>query len=198
MFSQNDEEAKIGEYFKDFKGRFLDVGAHDGVQLSNTWKLVLNGWSGVDVEACPMLIESLLANMKGRDVKVVNAAIGLTRSLVSFKTSGKSFGATMVDANVEKWKKELNFTEIFVAPVTWEVLFQSHPPPYHFISIDCEGMSESLVASLASAFTADFIGVKAICVEKDPGDHKNMDHLMTTWWKMRKYHETSENVIYVL
>lgn len=36
MFSQNQEEKYTLEYFKNFKGRFLDIGAADGVGLSNT------------------------------------------------------------------------------------------------------------------------------------------------------------------
>ena len=41
MYSQNNEEQIILEYFKDFKGNLLDIGANDGVTLSNTRKLAI-------------------------------------------------------------------------------------------------------------------------------------------------------------
>ena len=197
MYSQYDEEVKILEYFGKSFGRFLDVGAHNGKSLSNTYQLGLNGWSGVVVEPCPMLVQPLLDNLRGMNVRVVNAAIGVTRSLSSFKISGTSFGATLVDANVEKWKKDLVFTEIWVAPITWAVLFQTFPPPYDFISIDCEGMSEVLAETLAEHYGVGDLGVRAMCVEKDPGDHGELEHMMTVRLGLRKYHETIENLIYV-
>jgi FkbM family methyltransferase len=197
VYSQHDEETKILEYFGGYVGRFLDVGAYDGVTFSNTWKLVLNGWSGVAVEACPMLIEPLLMNLRGRDVRVVNAALGITRSLVSFKTSGQSCAATMVEANVKKWEKELTFTEIFIAPITWETLLQTFYPSFHFVSIDCEGMSEDLAIDLITRVPVDNLGVRAICIEKDPGDHVRLIDLLHGVWKFTPYHETAENVIYV-
>ena len=51
-YSQNDEEKVILGWFRDKKkkvGRFLDVGAYTGLELSNTRALMEKGWSGVCV-----------------------------------------------------------------------------------------------------------------------------------------------------
>ena len=40
MYSQNQEEKYILKHFKDKQGTFLDLGAYDGKELSNTRALV--------------------------------------------------------------------------------------------------------------------------------------------------------------
>ena len=48
MYSQNDEERVILEYFAGkTDGRFVDVGAWSGATFSNVWALMELGWSGV-------------------------------------------------------------------------------------------------------------------------------------------------------
>jgi len=49
-YSQNNEEDIILKYFGDFKGHLLDIGANDGVTLSNSRKLMETGWTGDFVE----------------------------------------------------------------------------------------------------------------------------------------------------
>jgi len=54
IYSQNLEQNYILEYFKDRRGTFIDIGANDGLTLSNTRALVELGWRGVFVEPSPM------------------------------------------------------------------------------------------------------------------------------------------------
>jgi hypothetical protein len=41
----------ISKYGADFKGAILDLGANDGITLSNSRFFIENGWNGVLVEA---------------------------------------------------------------------------------------------------------------------------------------------------
>ncbi len=59
MYSQNNEEQIIIEYFKDFKGHLLDIGANDGLTLSNSRKLIELGWTGDLVEPSPNAFQKL-------------------------------------------------------------------------------------------------------------------------------------------
>lgn len=60
-FTQNMEELHIVQNLP-ANGRFLDIGAHDGVTFSSTRALLLNGWSGVYVEPDPVVLtEQLIA-----------------------------------------------------------------------------------------------------------------------------------------
>src|SRR5688572_15752664 len=61
-YSQNNEQDVILKYFGDYVGTFLDLGAYDGINLSNTRALVRKGWGGVMVEASPTVFERLKLN----------------------------------------------------------------------------------------------------------------------------------------
>ena len=50
MYSQTDEEEHIVKYFEGVTGKFLDIGAYNGVTFSNTRRLAELGWSGTCVE----------------------------------------------------------------------------------------------------------------------------------------------------
>jgi hypothetical protein len=53
MFSQNNEEQVILNYFRDQAPaslHFLDIGANDGLNFSNIRQLALNGWNGACLE----------------------------------------------------------------------------------------------------------------------------------------------------
>ena len=66
-YSQNNEEEVILNYFDGKIGTFLDVGANDGVTLSNTRALAERGWRGVLIEPSPKAFALLKENYKGKD-----------------------------------------------------------------------------------------------------------------------------------
>lgn len=78
-YSQNNEEEIIGKFFENRPGGiFLDIGAYDGVQLSNTRKLLDDDkWSGVLVEPAPRNFLALMENMRPfcHKVDLVMAAV---------------------------------------------------------------------------------------------------------------------------
>ena len=47
IFSQYNEDEIITEFFGNYAGTFLDVGAYDGISDSNTHALSLKNWRGV-------------------------------------------------------------------------------------------------------------------------------------------------------
>jgi FkbM family methyltransferase len=57
-------------------GVFVEVGAYDGVFVSNTWGLAVRGWTGVLIEPVPHLADACQLNHQGHDVKVVRCAVG--------------------------------------------------------------------------------------------------------------------------
>ena len=76
-YSQNDEQAVITAYFGSTIGKFLDIGAYDGVKLSNTRALLEQGWTGTLVEPSPIVFTQLMANTVdyADKVNLVNAAV---------------------------------------------------------------------------------------------------------------------------
>ena len=63
-FSQHGEDILLVKYFENKIGIFLDLGANDGITLSNTYLFYLNGWKGVMVEGSPFVFERLKKNFE--------------------------------------------------------------------------------------------------------------------------------------
>ena len=61
-YGQHDEDRYITAFFGDFVGTYLDVGAFDGIAMSNTYALEQRGWSGVCVEPYPQTWAKLFRN----------------------------------------------------------------------------------------------------------------------------------------
>jgi FkbM family methyltransferase len=63
FFSQNGEDYLLWRFFGEKpSGFYLDVGAFDGIHLSNTYCFELGGWSGICIEPHPRYFPMLAAN----------------------------------------------------------------------------------------------------------------------------------------
>lgn len=151
MYSQNNEEVTILDYFKDLpKGRFLDIGAYDGVNFSNTRQLALNGWEGVLIDASPMVFSELMKNCKDMpNLKLYCMAIGLECGYVTFWDSlGDAVGTTDV-AHMEKWSKYIpEWQEIHMCQESLKSLAREIGYDFDLISIDIEGPTAPLAMNL--------------------------------------------------
>jgi len=52
-YAQNKEDLVLMKFFGDHRGVYIDVGAHDGIQFSNTYLLEKQGWHGMCIEPNP-------------------------------------------------------------------------------------------------------------------------------------------------
>jgi len=71
-YSQSNQDKWVLE-FLNFKknGYFVDLGAYDGIQTSNTYYMEKNlEWEGICVEANPMIYNQLLLNRKSKNINV--------------------------------------------------------------------------------------------------------------------------------
>jgi hypothetical protein len=66
-------------------GYFVDVGAYDGIEHSNTYALEQLGWTGLCVEPDPAVVARLEAN---RSCEVVGYAVSDERGAVTVQPSG--------------------------------------------------------------------------------------------------------------
>jgi FkbM family methyltransferase len=66
-YSQSGETGIIRELLqkgKDETGFFIEIGANDGITVSNTFGLIKKGWAGLSVEANPDVFKLLQRNLK--------------------------------------------------------------------------------------------------------------------------------------
>jgi len=140
MHSQKGEEAVILKCVEKYEGpgRFLDIGAADGVTFSNTRALAEMGWTG-----SPHHFQRLReVYPEGSGVDLAFACIGLERRLVRFWDT-PDFVSTTEEENLEKWGRD-KFTPIYVATTTPHELRLAFPGEFQVVSIDTEGTSTDL------------------------------------------------------
>jgi FkbM family methyltransferase len=130
-------------------GYFLDIGAHNGVDLSNSYYLEKKlGWNGICVEADPDLFEVLKNN---RECICVNVAASDSSGKIKFLKDGFSGRAEENPRSIEIESKSLA-----------EILEENNSPKViDYLSLDIEGMELQVL----SKFPFDEYEIILITVE---------------------------------
>lgn len=173
MATQYGEDAIILQHFEGRPGRFLDVGAGDGLVYSNTEPLLRAGWSGVMVEPAPSQLRWLYEN-HGDNPKVVIVPYalgdGIRPRCVNFWDGGhdgKDFSTTNVahrNLVATQSAGDVKFTERRVMQLSWWDMQGIAPGPFDFVNIDVEGNNVEVLASMPWGLVAP----EMICIEIDP------------------------------
>jgi FkbM family methyltransferase len=135
-------------------GFYIDIGAHNGITINNTYIFEQLGWKGVCVEPMPDIYLQL---WKNRKCDLINAAIAdknvndadFVRVLGPDMLSG--LDSEMLDSHRERIKKENGIVEsIRVNTITFDTLMQNYPDVTHvdFLSIDVEGGEISILKTI--------------------------------------------------
>jgi FkbM family methyltransferase len=169
--SQNNEEEVILNFFgdtpstADSRMTFLEIGAFDPIELSNTRALVERGWGGVYVEPAPENAARFLKEYRDNPaIELVNSAIGLKSEVLQFFDSGGDALSTSSISHVNKWSSAVKFRPYWTKSMTvWE-LFNLVGYAFNFINLDVEGLNIDLFRAIPFA---DLNNLKLICVEHD-------------------------------
>lgn len=185
IYSQNNEQHHITEYFGDFKGRLLDLGAGDGIQFSNTCQLLNTGWKGVLVEPSPYLIPALIKNSREQDVEIIISPIGTEAAMKTWYDCGGDFLSSTNDKNVHLWK-QVSFTRnLLIQQIHWMALKMRYGDTFDFINIDVEGDSANLFLQMLPEFPS----CRLWCVEHDG----KKDEILSSGMRMIDFN--GENII---
>lgn len=196
MYSQNQEEKFIVDYFQGKVGTFADLGANDGKTLSNTRRLVELGWKGIFVEPSPKAFEMLKENYKGIDgLYFYPFALGDSNDMVKFHDSGTHLNkgdhgllSTMTDSDYQKWRGSTQFETIEVECFRWKTFLNRLTiKTFDFISCDVEGQDLTVLKQI------DLTGVKMVCVE---WNGKQKEEFSEVCRGFRLIHENAENLIF--
>lgn len=140
--SQNDEQEAILRYFGSTPGRFLDIGAYDGVRLSNTRALLELGWSGVLVEPSAANLVSLARNCEpfAERVRIVQAAVSDRCGLADFfvDTAPDREWSTTINPDLAASGSVIAPRSLKTSVATIRVHDLLLFGPYDFISLDAE------------------------------------------------------------
>lgn len=186
-YSQGEEQQHILEHAGE-SGRFLDIGAWNAKNLSNTRALYERGWSGVLVEPSPEPFVGLLREY-GEDERIdlILGAVG-DLSLKRFHASADAL-TTSSPQNFEKWRTIGGFYgRYWVQAMTVEFLCQ-YMGPFDFVSIDTEGTSVEIFRDLLQCAKP-----RCICVEHD---FRNVETLeMAKFAGYREVYFSGENQVF--
>ncbi len=152
-YSQNGEDYILWEFFDYIRtGFYIDIGAFDGIYLSNTYSFEKQGWEGICVEPHPDYFSLLKKNRPNS--KCLNyACVGNRNQInIDFQTEQLGFLSSLLntdeyvnDIKSRYKKKGLEFEglkTIKIPAASLDELLENHlksKPDIDFITIDVEG-----------------------------------------------------------
>lgn len=167
-YSQFGQDRWLSNLFgSDFKGFYLDIGAHDGVILSNTQALDERGWQGICVEPLPTgfqhrtcrLYERVLSDVSGQQVTFQDCTItgtdGGDGGLSGLKGVGNHSGT-----GARRLCNPVKFTT--TSTVDFMNSVGNVPRIIDYVSMDVEGSEDQIFAT----FPWDKHCVKAFTIER--------------------------------
>lgn len=144
-------------------GYFLDIGAHDGIHISNTYLLERRyGWSGICIEANR---DTFLKLQKNRKATCVNACLDSCERSVQFAAEG-AFGGIVSPDTDNRASDSRNVVPMRTTTLNSLLRKQGAPRQMDYLSIDVEGAEERVFAG----FDLQEYGFKCMTVERpSPG-----------------------------
>lgn len=175
-YGQNKEDEFIrimmdSIYGAEFKGSILDLGANDGITLSNSRHFIENGWQGYLVEAGRTPFDRLMKNILPNTV-AINCAIGNHDGKFKFFESNNLLdkddvglvSSLLVDETYRWVNAGVGYSEYDVDCYTWNTFldkFHLQSQNFDIISIDIEGMDYDVLSQM----NLEELGCKVLCVE---------------------------------
>jgi hypothetical protein len=149
-YSQNGEDLILSRLLEDHPvGRYIDVGAHHPFRFSNTAKLNLEGWSGLNVDSNPVSIKDFETFRKFDDNMCI--ALGKTEEFHSYFQFEESALNTFVHERALQLK-DLGIHPISVDPIKFvkaknflELRFTNDT---YLFTLDVEGLDLEIIGDL--------------------------------------------------
>lgn len=196
-YTNSGEQSLIFDFFKDYNGKLLDVGANDGIMSSNTCALLERGWKGIMIEPSPNPFKNLHLNYTKKDL--LKNTVLLNYALVPDNFNKTEFYETLYEDTVGNYglgsfyleelsdyvKGNTSNVEVIRDPVkvnkiTTTDFFKIYGYTFDFISIDVEHMNYLLVTN----FPWEKINCKLICVELDVYPEELINFFKTINYKL--------------
>jgi len=194
FFSQGGEDAILYGIFnkktkKGERGFYVDIGAYHPYIHSNTYRFYINGWRGINIDACPGSMD-LFNKLRPRDI---NLEIGIgdpenapTFYMLDEKSTMNSFSKeNLILHGVDQFiKKELN-----LKVTSLEQVFNNYSNYFtkiDFMSIDVEGMDyEVLKTNNWDKYKPSVIVVELNCSDvEDLNENESSQYLFDLGYKI--------------
>lgn len=200
MYSQNEEEKYILEYFKGRIGTFFDCGCNDCETFSNTRALALQGWKGILLDPSPKAIEKCKAIYKDhKGLYVYEVALTNHNGKAILQESGPlidsrdvALVSTFYESEMKRFSRTVSYTPIEVKTFKWKTfLNRLRIKEFTFISMDIENDEMSVLPDM------DLSKTELICIEHNGSAEKKKAYLdCTEKYGLNKIiYESGENLL---
>jgi len=209
------EKYVVLEFFENLPvGRFLEIGANDGVPTSDdepVWGLKEKGWAGVYCEPNPSSCAKLIKNIgpDRPDIEIVNCAITIDSGLKTFySVSSKNNNTTVGTSSFRShWipllPKILQDRVDFIKPIitntiTFNQLLDEVGSDFDFVSIDVENLAEENDEFIQSIDFARLENCKMIMIESiTEKSIKYIESFGYSLYKSNKYMHSDFNYFFI-
>ena len=203
-YSQNGEDFLLWEFFRRKKsGFYMEIGAFDGIHLSNSYIFEKTGWKGICIEAHPDYYQKCKKNRPG-SMCIHAACVGdETIDEVAFHSEemGLLSGIKMRDDIKQRYEgrnlKFKGFNLVNVPASTLDGILETFAPPpeIDFVSIDVEGHEMEVL----KGFDIDKYKPRVLVVEANTEpDELELDNYLVKKIGYFKARRLFENVFYCL
>jgi FkbM family methyltransferase len=173
-------------------GRFLDIGAWNPTDKSNTRALWELGWSGVMIEPSPGPMRELIkayGNDKG--IRLVSAAVALESwgPVASMHVTDDALSTTE-EGEFKKWSGTAHFDGMLIVPVITAQQIGQLFGEFDFISIDTEGTSVDIFEDFLC------LGHRPQCICVEYNDRKAEAIAYASKSRFSLIHENENNLIF--
>jgi FkbM family methyltransferase len=151
-YSQCGEDLALRWLFDNVpNGFYVDVGAHHPRKFSNTYYFYRRGWTGINIDPTPGVIE-LFKKARPRDINLPYAVANSARDLKLYifdDHAVNTLSPGFARLQRERWGRRL-MSEIVVRTHTLAEILHAHKPddrPIEFLSVDVEGLDLEVLES---------------------------------------------------
>jgi len=179
-YSQIGQDLKVIEFYKEKKnGFFVEIGASDGLNLSNTYLLEKSfDWKGICVEPIPNNYKKLIINRKN-SICCDNAVYNESNLIVPFDIANNADLLSGISSNIDAHKDAVNAnkTTIDVTTISLNDLLDKNNAPnfIEYLSLDTEGSEYEILKTFNfNKYIFGLIDVEHNCVEPRRTKIKNL------------------------
>lgn len=170
-YSQNAEDLFVANYFGDYKGTLLEIGANNGSELSNSLLLIEKDWCAHLVEPASVFHDLHLLHSYNAKVICHNLAIADVHGLVTLYESGahvpggsdRALVSSLKKAETERWSLAgVKFEAVEVNTLPFDAFWElTGFAQFDFISIDAEGYDKMILKQM----DLGLLGCKCLVIE---------------------------------
>ena len=175
-YSQDGEDAVLASFYEskrpDYKGFYIDIGAHHPKRFSNTQFFYEKGWSGINIDATPGSMKPFMKERK-RDINI-EAGVSYKHDEFEYylfeEAALNSFDVKLSEQRIKDGCSIKERRKVKVFPINYLLnkYIPAHIKHIDFMSIDIEGMEYTILKSMDfKNYAPDFLLVEDLELKND-------------------------------